>query len=319
MLQEKFTNPKNNVDISIVVPMYNEQESLPELMKGISETLGKHGKTYEAVFVDDGSSDNSFEVVKTLHESYPGCVRALRFSRNCGKSAALNAGIAIASGNIIVTMDADLQDDPAAIPDMIAKLDEGWDMVSGWKKVRHDPFGKTFPSKIWNAMTSFATGLKLHDFNCGFKAYRCDVAKNLDIYGERHRYLPALAHWDGYRVTEAVVPHHARKFGKSKYGTWRMFNGAMDMITLLFLKKYMKSPMHFFGILGMLLIAVGAGVMGYFGVMWIITGAMKIRPLTLLAVGAMVMGVQFMSIGLIGEMITNSLQPGKRYSIRESL
>jgi glycosyltransferase involved in cell wall biosynthesis len=308
------------VDVSVVVPVYNEKESLPELMKGISETLDKCVGSYEAVFVDDGSSDGSFDVIKSLHREYNSRVRAIRFSRNSGKSAALNAGIAQACGNVIVTMDADLQDDPTAIPEMIAKLDEGWDVVSGWKKIRHDPFGKTFPSKVWNAMTSMAAGLKLHDFNCGFKAYRRDAAKNLDIYGERHRYLPALAHWDGCRVTEIIVPHHARKFGKSKYGAWRMFNGAMDMITLLFLKRYMKSPMHFFGILGMMLIIVGAGILGYFAVEWaFITGAMRIRPLTLLAVGSMVMGVQFMSIGLIGEMITNSLQSRRQYSIREKL
>jgi len=331
--QEKFTIRGNEngavdtvsvgapagVDISVVVPVYNEKESLPELMKGISETLDRCGKTYEAVFVDDGSSDSSFDELRSLHALYRGRVKAIRFSRNCGKSAALSAGIAEAEGNVIITMDADLQDDPAAIPDMTAKLDDGWDVVSGWKKVRHDPFGKTFPSKIWNLLTSTVSGLKLHDFNCGFKAYRRDAAKNLDIYGERHRYLPALAHWDGCRVTEIPVPHRPRKFGKSKYGAWRMFNGAMDMITLLFLKRYMKSPMHFFGILGMLLITIGVGVLGYFGVEWALTGAMRIRPLTLLAVGAMITGVQFISIGLIGEMITNSAQTRRQFIIRESL
>ncbi len=322
MSQEKSINADNRVgaDVSIVIPVYNEEESLPELMKGISAALDKMGKTYEAVFVDDGSSDKSFEAIKNLHETYgPGRVKAIRFSRNCGKSAALSAGIEYATGDAVVTMDADLQDDPAAIPEMLAKLDEGWDVVSGWKKVRHDPFGKTFPSKIWNAMTSIAAGLKLHDFNCGFKAYRSAAAKSLEIYGDRHRYLPALAHWDGCRVTEIAVPHHARKFGKSKYGAWRMFNGAMDMITLLFLKRYMKSPMHFFGILGMLLIAAGAGVLGYFGVMWAVTGAMRIRPLTILAIGSMVMGVQIISIGLVGEMITNTMQARRQYSVRERL
>jgi len=308
------------IDVSIVIPVYNEEESLSELMKGISSTFDVMGKTYEVIFIDDGSSDKSFEVIKTLHETYGADkIKAIRFSRNCGKSAALSAGIEYASGGTIITMDADLQDDPAAIPEMIAKLDEGWDVVSGWKKVRHDPLGKTFPSKIWNAMTSMAAGLKLHDFNCGFKAYRGGAAKSLEIYGDRHRYLPALAHWDGCKVTEIVVPHHARKFGKSKYGAWRMFNGAMDMITLLFLKRYMKSPMHFFGILGMLLIAAGVGVLGYFGVMWAVTGIMRIRPLTLLAIGSMVMGVQIISIGLIGEMITNTMQARRQYSVREKL
>jgi len=320
------TLTSQQVDVSIVIPVYNEEESLSELMQGISATLDSMGKTYEVVFVDDGSTDNSFTVIKTLYETYGvnedinvNKIKAIRFSRNCGKSAALSAGIEYANGDMIITMDADLQDDPAAIPEMLSKIDEGWDVVSGWKKVRHDPFGKTFPSKIWNAMTSAAAGLKLHDFNCGFKAYRRDAAKNLDIYGERHRYLPAMAHWDGCRVTEIVVPHHARKFGKSKYGAWRMFNGAMDMITLLFLKRYMRSPMHFFGILGMLLIVAGVGVLGYFGVMWAVTGVMRIRPLTLLAIGSMVMGVQIISIGLIGEMITNTTQGRRQYSVRERL
>ncbi|MCL2218379.1 MAG: glycosyltransferase family 2 protein [Chitinispirillia bacterium] len=307
------------IGISIVVPVYNEKESLPELMSGIAEVLNTHVPNYEVVLVDDGSNDGSFDVIRSLYSQYKGRVKAIRFSRNCGKSAALNAGIAQAGGEVIVTMDADLQDDPVAIPEMMAKLNEGWDVVSGWKKVRHDPLGKTFPSKVWNAMTSAAAGLKLHDFNCGFKAYRRTAAKNLDIYGERHRYLPAMAHWDGCRVTEIVVPHHARKFGKSKYGTWRMFNGAMDMITLLFLKHYMKSPMHFFGIMGMLMIGIGVGILGYFGVQWAIYGEMRIRPLTILAIGSMVMGVQFMSIGLIGEMITNSQQSRRQYSIREKL
>jgi glycosyltransferase involved in cell wall biosynthesis len=308
---------QSDVDVSVVIPLYNEEESLPELMKGIDAALASMGKSYEAVFVDDGSSDNSFNTLKALRETYGKNIKAIRFSRNCGKSAALSAGIAAAEGNAIVTMDADLQDDPAAIPGMINKLEEGWDVVSGWKKVRHDPLGKTFPSKIWNAMTSVAAGLKLHDFNCGFKAYRSDAAKNLDIYGDRHRYLPALAHWDGCRVTEIPVPHHARKFGKSKYGAWRMFNGAMDMITLLFLKRYMKSPMHFFGILGMAAILAGMGILGYFGAVWAITGVMKIRPLTLLAVGAMIMGMQFISIGLVGEMITHATRARRQYSVRE--
>jgi len=335
LLQEKSTIRKNEngfadtrdtvaaqacgVGISVVVPLYNEKESLPELMRGIAEALGAYGKRYEVVFVDDGSSDGSFEEVRSLHAAYNDRVRAIRFSRNCGKSAALSAGIAAANGEVIITMDADLQDDPAAIPEMSAKLEEGWDVVSGWKKVRRDPFGKTFPSKVWNLLTSIVSGLRLHDFNCGFKAYRRDAARSLDIYGERHRYLPALAHWDGCRVTEIIVPHHPRKFGKSKFGAWRMFNGAMDMITLLFLRRYMKSPMHFFGILGMLLIAVGMCVLGYFGVEWALTGTMRIRPLTLLAVGSMIMGVQFISIGLIGEMITNSAQSRRQYIVRERL
>jgi len=307
------------IDISIVVPLYNEKESLPHLMAEIAKTLDSCGKSYEVVFVDDGSTDGSFDELRLLHKTYNSKMKALRFSRNCGKSAALNAGIGHAAGNIIITMDADLQDDPAAIPEMVAKLEEGWDVVSGWKKVRHDPIGKTLPSKVWNIFTSMLCGLKLHDFNCGFKAYRSEAAKSLDIYGERHRYLPALAHWDGFSVTEIVVPHHPRKFGKSKFGAGRMFNGAMDMITLLFLKRYLKSPLHFFGLVGLILILAGMGILGYFGVVWALTGFMSIRPLTLLAVGSMIMGVQFISIGLIGEMITHSQQTRRQFSIREKL
>ncbi|MFW5813553.1 MAG: glycosyltransferase [Fibrobacterota bacterium] len=318
MSQEEFTVLESNLDISIVVPLYNEKESLPHLLKGIAEVLDPMGKKYEVVLVDDGSSDGSFGELRSLKETYGDKVKAYRFSRNCGKSAALSAGIEQASGKVIITMDADLQDDPVAIPEMIAKLDEGYDLVSGWKKVRHDPLGKTVPSRVWNTITSAVSGLKLHDFNCGFKAYRADAAKNLDIYGERHRYLPALAHWDGYSVTEIPVPHHPRKFGKSKFGVGRIFNGIMDMITLLFLKRYLKSPLHFFGLMGLVLILTGTGVLGYFGVMWAITGAMHIRPLTLLAVGSMIVGVQFISIGLIGEMITHS-QQAKQFTIREKL
>jgi len=326
--QKKTSGPENNensamdnssVDISIVVPLYNEKESLPHLMKGISDTLLSCGKTFEVIFVDDGSTDGSFDELQSLHKTYGAQAKALRFSRNYGKSAALNAGIDHAAGSIIITMDADLQDDPTAIPEMVAKLEEGWDVVSGWKKVRHDPIGKTLPSKVWNIFTSMLCGLKLHDFNCGFKAYRSDAAKSLDIYGDRHRYLPALAHWDGFKVTETVVPHHPRKFGKSKFGAGRMFNGAMDMITLLFLKRYLKSPMHFFGLVGLILIFAGMGVLGYFGVMWALTGLMRIRPLTVLALGSMIMGIQFISIGLIGEMITHSQQTKREFSIREIL
>jgi glycosyltransferase involved in cell wall biosynthesis len=307
------------MDISIVVPLYNEKESLPLLMEEIAKTLDSYGKSYEVVFVDDGSTDGSFDELRLLYKTYSSKIKALRFSRNSGKSAALSAGISQAGGDIIITMDADLQDDPSAIPEMIAKLEEGWDVVNGWKKVRHDPVDKTLPSKVWNMLTSLLCGLKLHDFNCGFKVYRAEAAKSLDIYGERHRYLPALAYWDGFSVTETVVPHHPRKFGKSKFGAGRMFNGAMDMITLLFLKRYLKSPMHFFGLVGLILILAGMGVLGYFGVLWAMTGLMRIRPLTILALGSMIMGIQFISIGLIGEMITHSQQTRHQFSIREKL
>ncbi len=304
--------------VSIVVPLYNEQESLPLLLEEIEKTFTDRPEAYELVLVDDGSRDNSFAVCKKLHASYPGRVRVFRFSRNYGKSAALSVGIEQAHGDIIVTMDADLQDDPSAIPAMLAKLDEGWDLVSGWKKKRYDPLGKTLPSKVWNMLTSAIAGIRLHDFNCGFKMYRATVAKSLDIYGERHRYLPALAHWDGYSVTEIPVPHHPRKYGKSKYGMMRMVNGLLDMFTLMFLRRYLSNPLHFFGLLGMLFFFAGAGVLAYFGVNWLITQQMRLRPLVLLSLGSLIVGIQFISIGLIGEMITNSF-PNKNYKIRDSI
>jgi glycosyltransferase involved in cell wall biosynthesis len=287
-------------------------------MKAITESLTPLGKTFEVIIVDDGSTDSSANVCHELHGQHPHVLRYFRFSRNYGKSAALSVGIEKACGEVIITMDADLQDDPAAIPDMLAKLDEGYDLVSGWKKVRHDPINKTLPSKVWNLMTSTIAGVRLHDFNCGFKAYRSEVAKNLEIYGERHRYLPVLAHWDGFKVTETPVPHHARKFGKSKYGFSRFFKGIFDLLTIVFLRRYTKNPLHFFGLLGLLVGMAGAAVLAYFGVEWIVTGTMHLRPLMVLSMGAIIMGIQFVSIGLLGEMITHAA-PRNTYRIREGL
>jgi hypothetical protein len=215
-------------------------------------------------------------------------------------------------------MDADLQDDPVAIPDLLAKLDEGWDLVSGWKKKRYDPLTFTLPSKLWNVINSLLSGVTLHDFNCGFKAYRAEAAKSLEIYGDRHRYLPTLAHWNGYRVTEVPVPHHPRKFGRSKYGFGKFFNGLMDMLTLLFLKRYLRSPLHFFGLFGIGLMLLGSGVLGYFGIEWIITGTMRIRPLVLLSVGCVIVGIQFLSFGFLAEILIN-MAPRERYLIREKI
>jgi glycosyltransferase involved in cell wall biosynthesis len=304
--------------ISVVVPLLNERESLPLLAEAIHEVMAEWGKEYEILFVDDGSTDGSFAVCRELREKRPDRIRVYRFGRNYGKAAALRAGIERADGEVIVTMDADLQDDPAAIPAMVAKLEEGYDVVSGWKKKRYDPLSKTLPSKVWNVFTSKVSGIDLHDFNCGFKVYRAAAAKTLDIYGERHRYLPVLAHWDGFRVTEVAVPHHPRKFGRSKYGVSRFVKGILDIVTLIFLRKYLKNPLHFFGLLGILFGLAGSVVLGYFGVQWAITGEMRVRPLVLLSVGAIIMGIQFVSIGLIGEMITHAF-PAKYYTIRDAL
>jgi len=304
--------------LSIVIPLHNEAESLPILMESINTVLSATTHTYEVIFIDDGSTDTSFATLKKMHETYGPAMRVIRFSRNYGKSAGLSIGIKEATGDIIITMDADLQDDPAAIPEMLAKLDEGWDLVSGWKKKRYDPITFTLPSKLWNIINSILSGVKLHDFNCGFKAYRADAAKSLEIYGDRHRYLPTLAHWNGFTVTEIPVPHHPRKYGKSKYGFDKFFNGIMDMITLLFLKRYLRSPLHFFGLVGFLLILLGSGVLGYFGIEWIITREMHIRPLTLLSVTSIIIGIQFLSFGFLAEMITHQA-PRDNYSIRETI
>ncbi|NLP02254.1 MAG: glycosyltransferase family 2 protein [Fibrobacter sp.] len=304
--------------ISIVIPLCNEEESLSPLMNQIHEVMGSLECEYEVLFVDDGSTDGSFGVLQQLRNQFGNIIRIYRLSNNCGKSAALSLGIKEASGEIIITMDADLQDDPVAIPEMLKKIDEGWDVVNGWKKKRYDPITFTLPSKIWNFATSILSGVKLHDFNCGFKAYRAEAAKSLDIYGDRHRYLPALAFWDGFRVTEIPVPHHARKYGKSKYGFGKFFNGLMDMMTLLFLRRYLKSPLHFFGLIGFVLIMIGGTVLGYFGIEWAISGAMRVRPLMVLSLGAIIVGIQFLSFGFLAEMLIN-MAPKKLYTIREKI
>ena len=304
--------------LSVVIPLFNEKESLALLADAVMKTARDGGFDLEMVFIDDGSTDGSYNVLKELYHNNPGIIRVFRFSRNYGKSAALSVGIEKASGEIIITMDADLQDDQTAIPDMVRKIEDGYDLVSGWKKKRHDPITFALPSKLWNAVTSFIAGVTLHDFNCGFKAYRAEVAKGLEIYGERHRYLPVLAHWDGYKVTEIPVTHHARKFGKSKYGFSKFYKGIFDLLTILFLRKYMKNPMHFFGMLGIVFGCAGGCILVYFGVEWVVTRQIHLRPLMLLALGAIIMGIQFMSIGLIGEMLTNFAHRNS-YAIRDTL
>ncbi len=307
------------MSVSFVIPVYNEEESLEELNAGIASVMGERGWEYEILFVDDGSTDSSAQKLRELYTHHRATVRAVFFRRNFGKAAGLREGIARARGDIIVTMDGDLQDDPGCVPDMVNLIEEGWDVVSGWKKTRHDPISKTLPSKLFNAVTSLASGVKLHDFNCGLKAYRAEVAKELDIYGERHRYLPVLAHWNGAKVTEMVVTHHPRKYGSTKYGISRFWRGFFDLLTLIFLRKYLRSPLYFFGILGVLFCLLGGGILGYFGVKWLITFRMHIRPLLLFAVGSIIMGIQFVSIGLIGEMITSMYPHRKEVRIHEEL
>ena len=249
------------MDISVVIPLYNEAESLPELFTWIERVMKEHNFSYEVIFINDGSTDNSWEVIEALKSKNPEVVHAVKFRRNYGKSPGLNCGFQRAKGDVVITMDADLQDSPDEIPELYRMItEEGYDLVSGWKKKRYDPLSKTIPTKLFNATARKVSGIKnLHDFNCGLKAYRKDVIKNIEVYGEMHRYIPYLAKNAGFKkIGEKVVHHQARKFGKTKFGGWnRFFNGYLDLISLWFLSTFGIKPMHFFGILGSLMFFVG--------------------------------------------------------------
>ncbi|MFH0922195.1 MAG: glycosyltransferase family 2 protein [Fibrobacterota bacterium] len=293
-------------NVSVVIPFLNEAESLRELTERITAALASVPvSAYEIIYVNDGSTDGSVQIVKELAKQNRN-IKLISFRKNYGKAAALAVGFAAAQYECIVSMDADLQDDPVAIPDMLALLDQGYDLVSGWKKKRYDSPLFTLPSRVWNSFTSRIAGIRLHDFNCGFKAYRAAAAQCLDIYGERHRYLPVFAHWNGFKVTEMPVPHHARKYGKSKYGVDKFVKGSLDLLTIIFLRRYTKNPMHLFGLFGVLFILLGFSITGYFGAVWLVQGSLHLRPLMLLGVGAFLMGIQLFSIGLICEMITHT-------------
>lgn len=307
--------------VSVVIPLLNEEESLQELSKQLESVLERiaHGR-YEVIFIDDGSTDSSFSVIQKINAGNPR-FKAIRFRTNHGKSAALAVGFAEATGDFVITMDADLQDDPSEIPGMIAKLEEGYDLVSGWKRKRYDPWHKTLPSKLFNAVTSRMSGLKLHDFNCGLKAYRADVVKTVQVYGEMHRYIPALAHWEGFRVTEVPVQHRARQFGVSKFGISRFLKGYLDLLTVMFTTRYVKRPLHFFGALGSLFALIGFGTDLYLAVdKWVGGTPLSQRPYSLLfGIAMIIVGVQLISIGLIGELIVKNNLSEQRFSIRERL
>lgn len=306
------------MDISIVIPLLNEEESLQELVERIVGQLAALKKEYEILFIDDGSTDSSFDVMMKLKEKYP-AIRILRFRKNFGKSAALSEGFKRANGEFVITMDADLQDDPAEIPNLIAKLEQGYDLVSGWKKERHDPIGKTVPSKLFNFTTRKLTGIKIHDFNCGLKAYRKEVIKAIPVYGELHRYLPVLAHWQGFKVGEIVVQHHARKFGISKFGIRRFLSGFFDLMTVLFITRYRQKPLHLFGFLGLVSSIIGLGILTYLSVLWFQGYGIGHRPLLFLGVLLVIVGSQSFSLGLIGEMITNTRDNTIKYAVREEI
>ncbi|HRK00971.1 MAG TPA: glycosyltransferase family 2 protein [Ignavibacteria bacterium] len=295
-----------NQRISVVIPLYNEEESLQELSDSLKSTFENLNCNYEVIFIDDGSTDKSFQKIKEINRKNNN-FHCIKFRRNYGKSAALAKGFKAAKGNIIITMDADLQDDPSEIPELIKVLNSGYDLVSGWKKVRYDPFIKKHTSKIFNYFTSKLSGIRLHDFNCGLKAYKRDVVKSIRIYGEMHRYIPALAHLSGFKVTEKPVKHHARKYGVTKFGASRFVNGFLDLLTVSFTNKYMKRPLHFFGSMGILISAAGFLISLYLVILKFIEGKpLSDRPLFLVGIFMMVVGIQFLSLGLIAEMITKS-------------
>lgn len=305
--------------LSIVIPCYNEAESIPHLYNEIIATCNSLEKSYEIIFVDDGSTDNTFGAISSLHQQDKR-VKLIQFRKNAGKSDALSAGFEAAAGELVVTMDADLQDDPAEIPNLIAKLEEGFDMISGWKKKRKDPLSKRIPSKVWNGMTTAMTGMHLHDYNCGLKIYRSEVIKSIRVFGELHRYLPVLADLQGFRVGELAVNHRPRQFGKTKFGISRFTNGFFDLLTVVFIHKYTKQPLHLFGLLGLISSVLGGGITLYLILMRIFKSSyLSNRPLLFIGVMLLIIGVQFISLGLLGEMITRTSSTTDKKSIRQTL
>ena len=317
----------SNPDISVVVPLYNEEQSLPELTAWIDRVARDHGLSYEIIFVDDGSSDRSWDVIGQLRQQFP-AVRAIGFARNYGKSAALFCGFEAARGEVVFTMDADLQDSPDEIPAMRRMiLDEGYDLVSGWKKKRFDPVGKRWPSKFFNWTARVASGIRLHDFNCGLKAYRRKVVKSIEVYGEMHRFIPILARKAGFRrIGEKVVEHRPRKYGQSKFGLERMLKGYLDLITVLFMSHFGRSPMYFFGGLGTLMFLFGGGT-----TVWVIAAKLwkqahglplrpvADQPLFYLAMLAVVLGVQLFLAGFLGELINRGSSDRNKYLIDKNM
>jgi glycosyltransferase involved in cell wall biosynthesis len=289
--------------LSVVVPLLNEEATLEQLYCELETALVPTGLDWEVVFVDDGSTDGSYRELVRLHAAHLN-VRVVRLRRNFGKAAALSAGLEVAGGDIVVTMDADLQDDPAEIPNLIAKLDDGFDVVSGWKCDRRDPFFRRFVSRIYNRATRLATGVKLHDMNCGLKAYRAEVFEHVRLYGERHRFVPVLAHHLGFSVTELPVNHRARMNGSSKFGIERYLRAPFDLLTIVFLGRYRYRPLHLFGGVGLIASLAGGAILVYLTIDKIGGAGIGGRPLLLLGVLLVVVGIQFLSLGLIGEMLT---------------
>ncbi|MCX7697297.1 MAG: glycosyltransferase family 2 protein [Bacteroidales bacterium] len=307
------------MDISIIIPLFNEQESLEELTEWIYRVLQEQ-YSYEIIFIDDGSTDQSWNVIKSLSTKYP-FIKAIRFNRNYGKSAALQVGFERARGEVVITMDADLQDNPEEIPALYEMIkDQKYDLVSGWKKKRYDPISKTIPTKFYNWTVRLFSGIPLHDFNCGLKAYRKEVVKNIELYGEMHRYIPVIVKWAGYqRIGEKVVVHRPRKYGYSKFGMARFIRGPLDLLTIMFVTRFGKRPMHFFGSMGMLLFFIGFVIAGYLAYAKIFMGLQKMAelPIFYLALLCMIIGSQLFIGGFIAEMVGRVSPDRNKYIIKE--
>ncbi len=300
----------------MVIPLFNEEESLPELYQGIIRELSSHSGDLEIIFVDDGSTDGSFSTLKRLQNRDPR-IRIIRFRRNFGKSAALAAGFRHARGEVIVTMDADLQDRPREVGKLLDRLEQGYDLVSGWKVKRQDPWRKRAASRIFNFVTALLTGVPLHDLNCGLKAYRREVIRELKVYGEMHRFIPVLASYRGFRIGEVPVDHAPRAYGRSKYGAGRFLGGFFDLLTVIMLTRYNSKPLHVFGILGVVLLLAGFSIQAYLTVGWFQGRWIEDRPLFMLGILLLIMGVQFIFFGLLAEMIAYSSRREGDYSVRE--
>lgn len=313
--------------LSVVVPVYNEEESLPELFDWVSRVAEENDYSFEVLFVDDGSTDHSWEVITSLFQ-HDKRAKGIRFNRNYGKSAALHTGFQEASGEVVITMDADLQDSPNEIPELVRMIiDEDYQLVSGWKRKRRDPLGKTIPSKFFNAVTRKVSGIELHDFNCGLKAYKNQVVKNIEVYGEMHRYIPLIAKWNGfYRIAEKEVAHQPRKYGKTKFGLERFLNGFLDLISVSFVTRFRKNPMHFFGLLGTLSFLVGTIVTGWligrklYEIHYHLTARDIVdQPLFFIALVAIIIGTQLFLAGFLAEMIIQVNPKKSDYLVVEKL
>ena len=315
------------MDISIIIPLFNEEESLPELCSWIEKVMNKNNYSYEVLLIDDGSKDKSWSVIENI-SSKNSNIKGIKFRRNYGKSAALNIGFQKAIGNVVITMDADLQDSPDEIPALYNKImKEGYDLVSGWKQKRYDPLSKTIPTKLFNWAARKASGIYLHDFNCGLKSYKNNVVKSVEVHGEMHRYIPVLAKWAGFeKITEQVVEHQSRKYGETKFGLERFVNGFLDLLTITFVTRFGKKPMHFFGVVGTIMFILGFGIFGFIVIEKLNAiinnvAAKNIADMSIfyIALTSMIIGVQLFLAGFISEMISRSSNDRNNYQIEKEV